>query len=85
MMTMIPITSGQSKSTNGCIVTAYGRFNRIRQYALLSNACFLGPSAVHKPHSISIDSAVFAGLTIVTDRQTEPCYSVSNNRPYLRA
>ena len=36
---------------------------------------------VLNPDGISIGSAVFAGLTSVTDR---PRYSVSNNRPHLR-
>jgi len=31
----------------------------------------LGPSAVHNPSGISISSAVFTGLTIVTDRPTD--------------
>jgi len=40
----------------------------------------------HNPNGISIGSAVFAGLTTVTDRQTDtPHYSVCNNRPHLRA
>jgi len=40
----------------------------------------LGP-----PKSSSIDAAVFAGLTSVTDRLTDrPRYLVGNNRPHLR-
>jgi len=35
-----------------------------------SNTWFLGPTRVHNPNGISIGSAVFAGLTSVTDRQT---------------
>jgi len=35
-----------------------------------SNTWFLGPSRVLNPNSISISSAVFAGLTNATDRQT---------------
>ena len=35
-----------------------------------SNTWFLGPTQIHNPNGISIDLAVFAGLTIVTDRQT---------------
>jgi len=46
-------------------------FARWRQCAPQSNTCFLGPSRVHIPNSISIGSAVFAGLTIVTDRQLD--------------
>ena len=46
-----------------------------------SNACFLGPTQVHNPNSISISSAVFAWLTSVTDRPTDrPRYSVGNSR-----
>ena len=36
-----------------------------------SNTWFFGPTRVHNPNRISIGSAVFAGLTIVTDRQTD--------------
>jgi len=50
-----------------------------------SNSRCLGPTGVHNPNGSSIGSAVFAGLTIVTDRQTDrPCYSVCNNMPHLR-
>jgi len=35
-----------------------------------SNVCFFGPTRVHNPNGISIGSAVLAGLTTVTDRQT---------------
>ena len=44
--------------------------------------CFLGLTRNHNPNSISIGSAVFAGLTIVTDRpdrQTDhatPCITI---------
>jgi len=51
-----------------------------------TNTWFLGPTWVHNSNSISIGSAVFAGLTIVTDRPTDrPRYSVCNNRPHLRS
>jgi len=57
------------------ITPAHGRLNRIRQVAQIctspSNTCFLGPTRVHIPNGISIGSAVFARLTIVTDRQTD--------------
>jgi len=36
-----------------------------------SNTWFLGPSQVLNPDGISIGSAVFAGLTSVTVRQTD--------------
>jgi len=49
-----------------------------------SNTWSLGPSQVLNPDGISIGSAVFAGVTSVTDRPTDrPRYSVSNNRPHL--
>jgi len=35
-----------------------------------SNACFPGPTWVLNLNGISIGSAIFAGLTSVTDRQT---------------
>jgi len=37
---------------------------------LPSNTKFLGPIQAHNPNGISIGSAIFAGLTSVTDRQT---------------
>jgi len=37
----------------------------------LSNTWFLRPTRVHNLKDISISSAVFAGLTIVTDRPTD--------------
>jgi len=46
-----------------------------------SNTWSLGPTQVLNPNGISIGSAVFAGLTSVTDRQTD--HSVSSNRPHL--
>ena len=51
-----------------------------------SNTCFLWPTWLHITKSISIGSAVFAGLTVVTDRLTErPRYSISNNRLHLHS
>jgi len=42
------------------------------------------PTLHSKWHGILISSAIFAGLTTVTDRQTDrPCYSVHHNRPHL--
>jgi len=35
------------------------------------NARFLGSIGVHNPNDISISSAVFVGLTVVTNRQTD--------------
>jgi len=49
------------------------------------NTWFLGTTRVLNPNGISISSAVFAGLTTVSDQLTDrPCYSVGNNRPHLR-
>jgi len=49
-----------------------------------SNTWYPGPTQVLNPNGILIGSAVFAGLTSVTDRITErPRYSVGNNRPHL--
>ena len=55
-----------------------------------SNTCSLGPMRVHGSNGISIGLAVFAWLTIVTDRQTDkptdrPRYLVCNNKPHLRS
>jgi len=36
-----------------------------------SNAWFLRPTQLHNPNGMSIGSAIFAGLTIVTDRQAD--------------
>jgi len=49
------------------------------------------PTRVHNPNGISIDSFVFAGLTSVTDRQTDRQtmllgrYSVTIDRIYGRS
>jgi len=53
-----------------------------------SNTWFLGLTQIQPPHDISIGSAIFAGLTTVTNRQTDrqtdrPHYSACNNRPHL--
>jgi len=45
-----------------------------------SNTWLLGPTRVHVANDISIGSAVFAGLTIVTD---QPRDSVCSYRPHL--
>jgi len=37
---------------------------------LMHATCFLGPTRVHNPNSLSIGSAVFAWLTIATDQPT---------------
>ena len=50
----------------------------------MSNTCFLGPTRVHNPNCVSIGSAVFAELTIVTGSPTDrPRYSACNNRRHL--
>ena len=45
-------------------------FTMWRQCAPVRNTYFLGPTRVLNPNGISIGSAIFAGLTTVTDRQT---------------
>ena len=53
-----------------------------------SNTWFRGPTRVLNPNGISIGSAVFAGLTSVTGRQTDrPRYtrSVTVDRIYVRS
>jgi len=48
-----------------------------------SNTWFLGPTRVLNPNDISIASAIFAGLTSVTDRPTgHPNGSVTTDRIY---
>jgi len=62
-----------------------GRANSAKR-ALPSNAWFLGPTRAQNSNGISIGSAVFAGLTIVSDRQTDqPHYtpSVTIGRVYV--
>jgi len=49
-----------------------------------SNTWFLWLIRVNIANGIAIGSAVFGGLTVVTDRQTDrPRYSVRSNRPHL--
>jgi len=49
------------------------------------NSWFPGPARAQNPNGISIGALVFAGLTSVSDRQTDrPRYWVGNNRPHLR-
>jgi len=52
----------------------------------LSNTCFPGPTQVLNPNGIWIGAAVFAGLTSVTDRQTDhAARSVTIGRIYVRS
>jgi len=66
---MLPVTSGQSNLSTGCIAAAHGRFKSIRQVAPVCTptgppiTCFLGPTRVQNPNGILIGSAVFAQLT----------------------
>ena len=47
---------------------------------------FIGSTGVHVPNGISIGSAVFAGLTVVTDRQTDrPTYRPTDRQQYTVA
>jgi len=51
-----------------------------------SNTWFSGPTKVLNPNSISIGSAVFAGLTSVTDRLTDHATRlVTIGRIYIRS
>jgi len=50
-----------------------------------SNTWFLGHTQVNKPDGIMIGSAIYAGLSTVTDRWTDgPRYSACNKWPHLR-
>jgi len=82
------LTSGQSNLTKGCIWTVLPIFHNGQPFPfktvlpaeeLASHTWFLGPTRLHKPNGISLSSAIFVGLTIVTDR---PRYSVCKNRPH---
>jgi len=49
-----------------------------------SNTGFFWPTRVNIPNGITIGSAAFARLTVVTDRPTDrPRYSVCSSRPHL--
>jgi len=55
-----------------------------------SNTQFPGPTRILNPNGISIGSAVFAGLTSVTDRQTDrptdhATRQVTIDRMYVRS
>ena len=43
----------------------------IGRFGAPSNMWFPGPTRVHDPNGISIGSAVLAGLTVASDRQTD--------------
>jgi len=61
------------------IALAMGRF------APPSNRWFLGPILVHNPNGISIGSAIFTGLSTVTDRPTDHAtQSATTGRIYVR-
>jgi len=54
------------------------------------NTQFVGPTRVHNPNGILIGSAIFAGLTSVTDRPTDrptdhATRSVTIDRIYVRS
>jgi len=50
-----------------------------------SNTWFTGSTRLHNPNGVSIGSAVFVGLTIVTNRQTDHATSVTVGRIYVRS
>ena len=89
LLPLLIITSGQNNLTKRphrrctlhCAVQSY---SPCCATCTPSNTCFLWPIRVHNPNGISIGSAVFAGLTIVTDGLTDrPRYSVCNNKTHL--
>jgi len=89
---LITVISGQSnlaESTHRCSTWTVLLYSRggANVHPCLMHVCFLGPTRVHNPNGISIGSAVFAGLTIVTDRQTTRLRfrpSVEIGRIYVR-
>ena len=89
LLPLLIITSGQNNLTKRphgrctlhCAVQSY---SPCCATCTPSNTCFFWPIRVHNPNGISIGSAVFAGLTIVTDGLTDrPRYSVCNNKTHL--
>jgi len=57
---------------------------RMRESGPPSNTCFLGPTRCRNPNSTSIGSAIFLGLTTVTDRPTQHgTPSVPTDRIYI--
>jgi len=63
-------TGGQSNLTTGCIAATHERLNGTCQVVLACTPpymCIFGPTRVLNPNIISIGSAVFAGLIIVTE------------------
>ena len=85
------ITICQSNLTKSHIVAAYGQYYpsplKIAPSnggsGTPSNTWFLAHTQVHNPNGISIGSAVFAGLTIVTDRLTDHATSITIGRIYV--
>jgi len=72
------ITSGQSNMTTGHIPAAREWFSGLHQVAPVCtppNTCFLGPTRVQIPNSMSICSAIFAQLT------TEGPYTLQRAAP----
>ena len=57
--------------TTARITAEYVSFNPIRQVAPRLMLCMI--SWVHIPYRISIGHAIFAGFTVVTNRQTTSC------------
>jgi len=71
---MVIVTSGQSNLAKAALPQNMDdsvAFAVWRQCAPQSNTWFPGPIRVHIANGILIGSAVFAGLTIVTDRLTD--------------
>jgi len=88
-LSLADTAGGQSSLTKSRIAT-------VQSYSIgsanmhPSNTRFHGPIGVHVPNDMSIGSAVFARLTIVTDRQTyrqvdsRPRHCACNSGPHLR-
>jgi len=92
------ITSGQSNLATGRIAAAHGRYSLYLTVGRPSLSklpltvgdldphliqWFLEPTPVHIPKAMSIGSAAFAGLTVVTVRQTDRPRYIGNDGPHL--
>jgi len=67
----------------GLRLTSQSTIALARLWLVVFNTPFLRPTRFNIQKGISICSAIFAELTVVTDRQTDrPRYSVCSNRPH---
>jgi len=73
-------TTGRVHCRNGCRLHAANALFRGRSRAPIYNSWFHGPPRIHTPNSVLIGSFVFAGLTVVTNIQTDrPRHAVYRN------